>query len=130
MADEPKVTMQIISPNLDREELDEETRQLRTELLEAGIDVQVVAGGGAIPAGAKSGFPVELASAIAVGLATTALEEVIRYVWSWLKHRKHPQNVQMSVSGGRFELSSDMSGDQLKNLLEAISAAQAAASAT
>jgi hypothetical protein len=130
MADGAMVTMQIVSPDLDREEIDEETKRLRDELREAGVDVEVVSEGGQIPAGAKSGFPVELASAIAVGLATTALEEVIRYVWAWLKHRKHPENVRMAVSGGSFELSSDMSRDQLKNLLDAISAAQAAASPT
>jgi hypothetical protein len=71
-----------------------------------------------------------LASTIAIGLATTALEELIRYTWSWLRRRKTPQKLKMSVSGGDFELSSEMSRDQLKSLLETISAAAAGASAT
>jgi hypothetical protein len=130
MADEPIVTLHFISPTLDQEERDEEARQLGSELREAGIDARVVTDGGAIPSGAKSGIPVELASTIAIGLATTALEELIRYTWSWLRRRKTPQKLKMSVSGGDFELSSEMSRDQLKSLLETISAAAAGASAT
>jgi hypothetical protein len=130
MADEPIVTFHFISPTLDQEERDEEARQLGSELREAGIDARVVADGGAIPGGAKSGIPVELASTIAVGLATTALEELIRYTWSWLRRRKAPHKLKMSVNGGDFELSSEMSRDQLKSLLETISAAAAGASAT
>jgi hypothetical protein len=130
MADEPIVTFHLISPTLDQEERDEEARQLGSELRESGIDARVVTDGGEIPGGAKSGIPVELASTIAVGLATTALEELIRYTWSWLRRRKAPQKLKMSVSGGDFELSSEMSRDQLKSLLDTISAAAAGASAT
>ena len=82
-----------------------------------------------MPAGAKSGDPVEMIATIAVALTTTALEEVIRYVWSWLKNRKQPQNVKLSVSGGNFDVSSDMSSDQLSSLLAAIAAAQTASGA-
>lgn len=129
MVDEPTVTFQLVSPDLDEEERDREARQLGSELREAGIEARMLATDGTVPAGAKSGVPVELVSAIAVGLATTALEEVIRYVWSWLKHRKQPQNVKLSVSSGNFDLSSDMSRDQLTSLLEAIASAQTASEA-
>jgi hypothetical protein len=124
MVDEPTVMFELVSPGLDEEERDDEARQLGSELRDAGIDAHVVSGGGTVPAGAKSGIPVEMVSGIAVALATTGLEEVIRYVWSWLKNRKQPQKMKLSVSGGDFDLSSDMSRDQLTSLLQAIAAAQ------
>jgi Effector Associated Constant Component 1 len=129
MVDEQMVTFELVSPDLGDEELDEEVRRLGSELREAGLDARVVADGGTVPAGAKSGDPVELIAAIAVALSTTALEEVIRYVWSWLKNRKRPQNVKLSVSGGNFDISSEMSSDQLSSLLAAIAAAQTASGA-
>lgn len=129
MSEEPVVAFEFVSAVIDDEERDEAARQLVSQFREAGIEARVVAGGGSVPEGAKSGVPVELVSAIAVGLATTGLEEVVRYAWSWLRHRKHPEHLKMSLSSGSFELTSDMSSDQLEGLLRAISAAQGAAGA-
>jgi len=120
-----EVVFTLISDTLDKTELANAASSLVKDLRRSGIDVRkITSGDGIIPEGAKAGFPIELASAFAIGLAGTALQEVVKYAWMWLRHRKHPQNIQLNLSTGSFQLSSSMSPDEVQTLVDTLEAVQ------
>lgn len=122
---QPAVTIRVISDILDEDERQRSAQQLGDELRRAGHDVAAVDPSGVdIPEGAKAGIGVELASAFAVGIAGTALQEVIRYAWMWLRQRKHPQKLELNIMDGRFEIAGSMSPVELQTLVDTLQSLQ------
>ena len=88
---------------LDQEELEALTAQLRQRLLELDVDdVRVERSGEAPPAGAKPGDIIAV-GALAVTLAPAVFRPALRLVETWLKNRP-VRTVKVDVDGHTLEL--------------------------
>ncbi|MFF7975686.1 hypothetical protein [Streptomyces sp. NPDC007905] len=89
--------------DVDREELDELTRQLRRRLLELDVDdVQVGRAEGNVPDGAKPG-ELLAAGALVVSLAPAVLRAALRVVETWMQNRP-VRTVTVDIDGRTIEL--------------------------
>lgn len=91
--------------DLDDEQCDRMTRQLRAELSELDLEFVTPAPAGA-PPGAK-GDPVTIgAIVVAIGAAGGALPELIATLRSWLERRSGRNRISVTIDGDTLELES------------------------
>lgn len=103
--------------DVDDEELDSLTRQLRLALLELEVDdVRAGRASGGGPAGAKSGEAVAL-GVLSVTLAPVVLRSVVRLVEAWLQNRP-VRSVRLELDGRSLELG-DATDAEKQRLIEA-----------
>jgi hypothetical protein len=103
--------------DVDDEELDSLTRQLRLALLESEVDdVRAGRAPGGGPAGAKSGEAVAL-GVLSVTLAPVVLRSVVRLVEAWLQNRP-VRSVRLELDGRSLELG-DATDAEKQRLIEA-----------
>ncbi|AZM50753.1 hypothetical protein DMB38_13350 [Streptomyces sp. WAC 06738] len=103
--------------DVDDEELDSLTGQLRQALLELEVgDVRAGRAGGAVPAGAKSGEGLAL-GVLAVTVAPVVLRSVVRLVEAWLQNRP-VRSVRLELDGRSLELG-DATDAEKQRLIEA-----------
>lgn len=103
--------------DVDDEELDSLTRQLRLALLELEVDdVRAGRAPGGGPAGAKSGEAVAL-GVLSVTLAPVVLRSVVRLVEAWLQNRP-VRSVRLELDGRSLELG-DATDAEKQRLIEA-----------
>ncbi|MFF4355943.1 hypothetical protein [Streptomyces sp. NPDC001604] len=102
---------------LDGEELDALTRQLRKRLLELDVDdVKVERSDAAPPPGAKPGELISV-GALAVSLAPAVFRPALRVVETWLQNRP-ARTVKVEVDGRTLELG-QASPEEQRLLVEA-----------
>ncbi|MES4892915.1 hypothetical protein [Streptomyces sp. NPDC096012] len=103
--------------DVDQEELDSLTAQLRRRLLEIDVDdVRTVPSGDALPDGAKAGELIAV-GALAVSLAPAVLRPALRLVETWMKNRP-VKSVKLEMDGRVIELG-HVSAEQQQQLIEA-----------
>lgn len=103
--------------DVDDEELDSLTRQLRLALLELEVDdVRAARASGGGPAGAKPGEAVAL-GVLSVTLAPVVLRSVVRLVEAWLQNRP-VRSVRLELDGRSLELG-DATDAEKQRLIEA-----------
>ncbi|MFE0326875.1 hypothetical protein ACFW08_08745 [Streptomyces sp. NPDC058960] len=103
--------------DVDQEELDELTTQLRRRLLELDVDdVRLGRSGEVVPEGAKPG-EVIAAGALAVSLAPAVLRPVLRLVETWMQNRP-VRTVKVDIDGRTIELG-HASAEQQERLVDA-----------
>jgi hypothetical protein len=98
--------------DVDQEELDQLTSQLRRCLLDE-VDVDTVNAGATIqaaPDGAKSQY-ASIFGTLALGLTPVTLHSLIRVVQAWLKNRP-VRTVKVTIEGDSIEVSHMSSSDQ------------------
>jgi hypothetical protein len=91
------LTLQIGAEEVDPEELDRLTRQLRTDIEELDIESVALAKGTA-PQGAKSGDLVSI-GALVIQLAPTALPGLVHLLQGWMQ-RGSGRDVKVDVHSG------------------------------
>ncbi|MFF0724831.1 hypothetical protein [Streptomyces sp. NPDC004134] len=103
--------------DVDDEELDSLTGQLRRSLLELEVgDVRAGPAGGRAPEGAKSGEGLAL-GVLAVTVAPVVLRSVVRLVEAWLQNRP-VRSVRLELDGRSIELG-DATDAEKQRLIEA-----------
>lgn len=103
--------------DVDQEELDELTLQLRRRLLELDVDdVRVERSGAPVPEGAKPGGLLAV-GALAVSLAPAVLRPALHLVETWLQNRP-VRTVKVDVDGRTLELG-HASAEQQQRLVDA-----------
>lgn len=103
--------------DVDQEELDALTAQLRRRLLEIEVDdARTVSSGDALPGGAKAGELIAV-GALAVSLAPAVLRPALRLVGTWMKNRP-VKSVKLEMDGRVIELR-HASAEQQQQLIEA-----------
>jgi hypothetical protein len=103
--------------DVDDEELDSLTGQLRQALLELEVgDVRAGRAGGEVPEGAKSGEGLAL-GVLAVTVAPVVLRSVVRLVEAWLQNRP-VRSVRLELDGRSLELG-DATDAEKQRLIEA-----------
>ncbi|MFJ3302527.1 hypothetical protein ACIPSA_05300 [Streptomyces sp. NPDC086549] len=109
--------------DVDQEELDELTAQLRRRLLELDVDdVRVGRSDGPVPEGAKPGELIAV-GALAVSLAPAVLRPALRLVETWMRNRP-VRTVKVDVDGRTLELN-HATAEQQQRLVEAFLASTA-----
>ncbi|WP_328619694.1 hypothetical protein [Streptomyces sp. NBC_00354] len=89
--------------DVDQEELDELTMQLRRRLLELDVeDVRVRRSGGEVPVGAKPGELIAI-GALVVSLAPATLGLALRLVETWMQNRP-VRKVTVDIDGHVLDL--------------------------
>lgn len=103
--------------DVDQEELDELTTQLRQRLLELAVDdVRVGRSDEAVPKGAKPG-EILAVGALAVTLAPAVLRPALRLVETWMQNRP-VRTVRVEIDGRTLELG-HATAEQQQRLVEA-----------
>ncbi|MGR6970521.1 hypothetical protein ACU639_13075 [Streptomyces cynarae] len=103
--------------DVDQEELDELTLQLRRRLLELDLDdVRVERSGAPAPEGAKPGDLIAV-GALAVTLAPAVLRPTLRLVETWMQNRP-VRTVKFDIDGRTLELA-HASPEQQRRLVDA-----------
>lgn len=102
-----------VGADVDDEELDELSRQLRSELGELGIEVTNPVSPGKAPAGAK-GDPITLTT-LAVTLAPIALTELMKALQAWLT-RHDRATVTVESEGKKITITGSPSKEQQRTL--------------
>ncbi len=105
-------------PDIDTEDLERLTRQLRDELLELDVQADFVTGGPA-PTNAKAGEVIEwgallLTLAASGGVITT----LINAIQAWLTNRNQPATVTVEMGGDKLQITGNPSPEQ-RRLIEA-----------
>jgi Effector Associated Constant Component 1 len=100
-------------PDADGEELAELSRQLRSELVELGVETANAARSGKAPAGAK-GDPITLTT-LAVTLAPIALTGLVKALEAWLT-RHDRATVTVESGGEKITISGSPSKEQERTL--------------
>jgi hypothetical protein len=105
------------------EELDEVTRQLRSELMELDVDAVEFVRSGELPEGAKSAEAVTLGS-LAVILLPTFIPKLLEYLQSWsLRAENRKVSVKTQIGDRSIELEytpAAMSQDELQRLVQTL----------
>ncbi|MEV5239071.1 hypothetical protein AB0K89_08155 [Streptomyces cinnamoneus] len=103
--------------DVDQEEVEQLTTQLRRRLLELDVDdVRTARSDGETPEGAKPGELMAV-GALAISLAPTVLRPVLRLVETWMQNRP-VRTVKIEVDGHVLELG-HVSPQQQQRLVEA-----------
>lgn len=111
------------SDSLNDESRETATRQLRNELREVGLDAAVTSGTGETPKGAK-GVPFDLdAMQISLAAAPVIIPRLIDYIRGWLKNRRDPIRIRISVHDTRVEIHGQMNRTDLDNAINLLTTA-------
>ncbi|MFL4908380.1 effector-associated constant component EACC1 [Streptomyces sp. MMS24-I2-30] len=103
--------------DVDQDELDQLTRELRRQLLELDVaDVRVARSDGAVPEGAKPGELIAV-GALVVSLAPAVLRPALRLLETWMRNRP-VRTVKVDVDGRTLELD-HASAQQQQQVLDA-----------
>jgi hypothetical protein len=105
------------------DELDEVTRQLRSELMELDVDRVEFVKSGELPEGAKSAEAATLGS-LAVTLLPTFIPKLVEYLQSWsLRAENRKVSVKTQIGDRSIELEYNpaaMSQDELQRLVQTL----------
>jgi hypothetical protein len=108
------------------EELDQMTRQLRSELMELEVESVDLVGAKEIPKGAKAGEVLELGT-LAVAVLPVFIPKIIEYLQSWsLRSESRKVSVKAQVGDRSIEIEyspAALSPAGLKNLVETLTGA-------
>ena len=97
---------------LDEEELEELTRQLREELLELDVETVDFVKAGELPVGAKAGDPVTWGQLLIALMASGgAITTLITCIQSWLA-RSDRRSVTLEIDGDKLEVTGISSKEQ------------------
>jgi hypothetical protein len=121
-----KFFLAISSQGSTPEELDQMTRQLRSELMELEVESVDLVGAKEIPKGAKAGEVLELGT-LAVAVLPVFIPKIIEYLQSWsLRAESRKVSVKAQVGDRSIEIEyspAALSPDGLKNLVETLTGA-------
>ena len=106
------------------EELDQLTRQLRQELLEAGAESAELVRQGKAPAGAKAGLDPVVLGALLVAVAPMAMTKLLEFLQAWAM-RREGRTVKLNIQDAdgasvQMEVPQTMSPSEVKSWLETI----------
>jgi hypothetical protein len=118
------LTLQVdAGQDADTEELDQLTRRLFGEIRELDVESVELAGGEAVPAGAKSAEAITL-GVLAVAVLPTLLPELVRFLQAWsLRGENRTIKIKTQAGDRAVELEynpSTMSLDQVQSLVETL----------
>ena len=123
LPDNVQLTLLVRPQDADLEELDETTRQLRTELQQLPVDAVSLAAGPAPAVGAKVGDPVTL-GALTLSLAPIVIPAVLEFLKSWMG-RKEGRSVVIRAKVGdsttEIEIKAPISQAEISALVEQLS---------
>ena len=112
------------STEIGDDELDQQTRRLRSELLELGASSAELPHGGAAPEGAKSAEAVTIGS-LALVVLPTFLPKLIEYLQSWTQRAENRRvKIKTQVGDRSIELDylpSSLTNKELNRLVETLS---------
>jgi hypothetical protein len=105
----------VLEADADAVELDAETTQLRSELLELEIDAVERPPGGPPPEGARAA-EVAILGTLLVEVSKGLVGSVVRFVEEWVRRRR-TRSVELTLNGDSIKLSNVSDEDQ-RRLLE------------
>ena len=115
-----------LGEEVDNEELDQASRQLRAELMDMNFDSVEFVKAGELPAGTKSAEALTIGT-LAVTLLPTLLPKLLEYLQSWsLRAENRKVTVKTQVGDRSIELEympSAMSPDELDRLVQTLTGA-------
>jgi hypothetical protein len=121
-----KFFLAISSQGSTPEEVDQMTRQLRSELMELEVESVDLVGAKEIPKGAKAGEVLELGT-LAVAVLPVFIPKIIEYLQSWsLRAESRKVSVKAQVGDRSIEIEyspAALSPAGLKNLVETLTGA-------
>jgi len=115
MADHIELTLQVGESGADPEDVDRDTRRLRTELQELPIESASLVAGEA-PAGAKAGDAITL-GALAVSLAPVVVPAFVDFLKSWMA-RREGRTIIVKRKGTEIQIKAPLSEAAIARLLE------------
>jgi hypothetical protein len=105
-----------LEPDADAAELDEETLELRQELLELDVNAVERPAAGPPPEGARA-IELALLGTLLVTAGQEAIGPVVRAIADWMT-RRHSRSVKLTLGGDSIE-ATDLSDEDQRRLLEA-----------
>jgi hypothetical protein len=106
-------------PELDTEDRERLTRQLRAEIAELDVESVAFAAGGAVPAGAKAADPITVgALVVALSASGGVFTSLIDTVREWLGRHAGAHRISVTIDGDTLELERASAGQQ-RELVEA-----------
>ncbi len=116
---------------LDQDQLDQLTRQLRSEMLDQNVEIVDLVRGEEVPEGSKAGEAITW-GAIAIQVLPTLLPGVVEFLKSWTQREESRKvTVRTKVGDQSIELeysSAGIKGDEINELVSALTAGMQAKS--
>jgi hypothetical protein len=94
------ISVRLIAPGLDADEIHEATRSLREEILGADVDDMWPGTAGPLPEGAKSAETIAL-GALVVALAPSVVQSLMGVLSSWLSRQS--AEMELEIDGARIK---------------------------